>query len=157
MSFMDVLTVISLIARIVSIVLAIVAMKSSAVSEKETRENFDKTKDILHKIETESAVINQSIQKNLTDITTLFSNVLDKVIQDPKEEQFQPMSTQEIDEIIEKDDEKPKKDDFSNQLAMQLLPELIKNPDSLSKLVEISEKLNKEGILWQQITKLPAS
>lgn len=144
MSFMDVLTVISLIASIVSIVLAIVAMKSSAVSEKETRENFDKTKDILHKIETESAVINQSIQKNLTDITTLFSNVLDKVIQDPKEEQFQPMSTQEIDEIIEKDDEKPKKDDFSNQLAMQLLPELIKNPDSLSKLVEISEKLNKK-------------
>ena len=144
MSFMDVLTVISLIASIVSIVLAIVAMKSSAVSEKETRENFDKTKDILHKIETESAVINQSIQKNLTDITTLFSNVLDKVIQDPKEEQFQPMSTQEIDEIIEKDDEKTKKDDFSNQLAMQLLPELIKNPDSLSKLVEISEKLNKK-------------
>jgi hypothetical protein len=119
-------------------------MISSSNSEKETRNNFEKTKDILHKIETESAVINQSIQKNLTDITTLFSNVLDKVIQEPKNEQFQPMSTQEIDKIIEDDDERKKQDDFSNQLAMQLLPELIKNPDSLSKLVEISEKLNQK-------------
>jgi hypothetical protein len=144
MSFMDVLTVISLIASIVSIVLAIMSMISSSNSEKETRNNFEKTKDILHKIETESAVINQSIQKNLTDITTLFSNVLDKVIQEPKNEQFQPMSTQEIDKIIEDDDERKKQDDFSNQLAMQLLPELIKNPDSLSKLVEISEKLNQK-------------
>ena len=63
MSFMDILTVISLIASIVSIVLAIVSMVSSSNSEKETRNNFEKTKDILHKIETESAVINQSIQK----------------------------------------------------------------------------------------------
>lgn len=144
MSFMDVLTVISLIASIVSIVLAIVSMISSSNSEKETRNNFEKTKDILHKIETESAVINQSIQKNLADITTLFSNVLDKVIQNPKDEQFQEISTQEIDKMIEENNEKKKQDDFSNQLAMQLLPELIKNPDSLSKLVEISEKLNKK-------------
>lgn len=144
MSFMDVLTVISLIASIVSIVLAIVSMISSSNSEKETRNNFEKTKDILHKIETESAVINQSIQKNLADITTLFSNVLDKVIQNPKDEQFQEISTQEIDKMLEENNEKKKQDDFSNQLAMQLLPELIKNPDSLSKLVEISEKLNKK-------------
>lgn len=144
MSFMDVLTVISLIASIVSIVLAIVSMVSSSNSEKETRDNFERTKDILHKIETESAVINQSIQKNLADITTLFSNVLDKVIKEPQNEQVQEISTQEIDKIIEEDNQNKKQDDFSEQLAMQLLPELIKNPDSLSKLVEISEKLNKK-------------
>lgn len=143
MSFMDVLTIISLIASIVSIALAIVAMKVSSVSEKETRENFDKTKDILCKIEKESAVINQSIQKNLTDITTLFSNVLDRVIQKPREEKIQQLSMQEIDEIIEKA-EKNQNMDFANQLAMQLLTEAIKNPDGLSKLVEISEKLNKK-------------
>lgn len=144
MSFMDLLTVISLIASIVSIVLAIVSMRSSSMSEKETKENFDKTKDILHKIETESAVINQSIQKNLTDITTLFSNVLDKVIQSPEKDNIQPISEQEIDEMLNEKNEQKEKENFSNQLAMQLLPELIKNPDSLSKLVEISEKLNKK-------------
>lgn len=142
MSFMDLLTVISLIASIVSIVLAVVSMKSSSVAEKETKENFDKTKDILHKIEKESAVINQSIQKNLTDITTLFSNVLDKVIQSPEKDNIQPISEQEIEEILNEKSEQKEKENFSNQLAMQLLPELIKNPDSLSKLVEISEKLN---------------
>ena len=145
MSFMDLLTVISLIASIVSIVLAIVSMRSSSIAEKETKENFDKTKDILHKIEKESAVINQSIQKNLADITTLFSNVLDKVIQSPEKDAMQPFSEQEMDKIFEENNEKKKQDDFSNQLAMQLLPELIKNPDSLSKLVEISEKLNKKN------------
>lgn len=144
MSFMDVLTVISLIASIVSIVLAIVSMVSSSNSAKETRDNFEKTKDILHKIETESAVINQSIQKNLADITTLFSNVLDKVIKEPQNDQLQEISTQEIDKIIEEDNQNKKQEEFSNQLAMQLLPELIKNPDNLSKLVEISEKLNKK-------------
>ena len=144
MSFMDILTVISLIASIVSIVLAIVSMVSSSNSEKETRNNFEKTKDILHKIETESAVINQSIQKNLADITTLFSNVLDKVIKEPQNEQFQEISEKEIDKIVEEKNQNKKQEDFSNKLAMQLLPELIKNPDSLSKLVEISEKLNKK-------------
>ena len=143
MSFMDVLTVISLIASIASIVLSIIAMKLSTESEKETRNNFEKTKDILHKIETESAVINQSIQKNLTDITTLFSNVLDKVIQSPEKDEMKEITEQEVDEIFDEKNSKQKnKEDFSNQLAMQLLPELIKNPDSLSKLVEISEKLN---------------
>lgn len=142
MSFTDLLTVISLIASIVSIVLAVVSMKSSSVAEKETKENFDKTKDILHKIEKESAVINQSIQKNLTDITTLFSNVLDKVIQSLEKDNMQQISEQEIEEILNEKSEQKEKENFSNQLAMQLLPELIKNPDSLSKLVEISEKLN---------------
>lgn len=143
MSFMDVLTVISLIASIASIVLSIIAMKLSTESEKETRNNFEKTKDILHKIETESAVINQSIQKNLTDITTLFSNVLDKVIQSPEKDEMKEITEQKVDEIFDEKNSKQKnKEDFSNQLAMQLLPELIKNPDSLSKLVEISEKLN---------------
>ena len=143
MSFMDVLTVISLFASIASIVLSIIAMKLSTESEKETRNNFEKTKDILHKIETESAVINQSIQKNLTDITTLFSNVLDKVIQSPEKDEMKEITEQEVDEIFDEKNSKQKnKEDFSNQLAMQLLPELIKNPDSLSKLVEISEKLN---------------
>ena len=143
MSFMDVLTVISLIASIASIVLSIIAMKLSTESEKETRNNFEKTKDILHKIEKESAVINQSIQKNLTDITTLFSNVLDKVIQSPEKDEMKEITEQKVDEIFDEKNSKQKnKEDFSNQLAMQLLPELIKNPDSLSKLVEISEKLN---------------
>ena len=130
MSFMDLLTVISLIASIVSIVLAVASMKSSSVAEKETKENFDKTKDILYKIEKESVVINQSIQKNLTDITTLFSNVLDKVIQSPEKDSMQPISEQEIEEMLNEKNEQKEKENFSNQLAMQLLPELIKNPDS---------------------------
>ncbi len=147
MTFMDVLTVISLIASVVSIVLAVVAMTTSKAAERESKMNFEKTqqmlsdthektKDLLHQIDLKSAVINDVVQKNQTQLTTLFSNVLDKVLQPNIEES---VSRTQEDSNVQQENQQS----LSAQMAMQLLPELIRNPDSLSKLVEISEKIKK--------------
>ena len=148
MNMMDVLTVISLIVGIASIVLAIISMISAANSEKRSQENFektqkmmneiyDKTKDLLHDIDTKSSAISVMVEKNQTQLTTLFANVLDKALPNQNKE-ISKMSQEDIDKAI-----KESNTINSNQLAMQLLPELIKNPDSLEKLVDISEKINK--------------
>lgn len=148
MNIMDVLTVISLIVGIASIVLAIISMISATNSEKRSQENFektqkmmngiyDKTKDLLHDIDTKSSAISGMVEKNQTQLTTLFANVLDKALSNQNKE-ISKMSQEDIDKAI-----KESNTIDSNQLAMQLLPELIKNPDSLEKLVNISEKMNK--------------
>lgn len=148
MNLMDVLTVISLIVGIVSIVLAIISMISATNSEKRSQENFektqkmmneiyDKTKDLLHNIDTKSSAISGMVEKNLTQLTTLFANVLDKALPDQNKE-ISKMSQEDIDKVLKESNAID-----STQLAMQLLPELIKNPDSLEKLVNISEKMNK--------------
>ena len=148
MNLMDVLTVISLIVGIVSIVLAIISMISATNSEKRSQENFektqkmmneiyDKTKDLLHNIDTKSSAISGMVEKNLTQLTTLFANVLYKALPDQNKE-ISKMSQEDIDKVLKESNAID-----STQLAMQLLPELIKNPDSLEKLVNISEKMNK--------------
>lgn len=148
MTFMDVLTVISLLVGVASIVLALISMKSASNSERRSQEDFektqkimneiyDKTKDLLHSIDTKSSSISGMVEKNQTQLTTLFANVLDKAIPS-KDKEISKMSQDDIDKIIKENNTLD-----SNRLAMQLLPELIKNPDSLEKLVNISEKMNK--------------
>ena len=147
MNFMDVLSIISLFVGIASIVLALVSMKSAANSERRSQENFektqkmmneiyDKTKDLLHDIDTKSSSISGMVEKNQTQLTTLFANVLDKALPNQNKE-ISKMSQEDIDKIIKENNSID-----SNQLAMLLLPELIKNPDSLERLVSISEKMN---------------
>jgi len=150
----DILTWISLIVGIVSIVLAVVSMISSSNFEKMSQENFektqtmmndiyDKTKDLLHQIDNKSTLINSSVERNTTQLTTLFSNVLDKVIQDQNIKELPDLTNKEtLKKVME--EEKVSNDDISNQIALQLLPELIKNPDSLEKLFAISEKMKKK-------------
>lgn len=148
MTFMDVLTVISLLVGVASIVLALISMKSASNSERRSQEDFektqkimneiyDKTKDLLHSIDTKSSSISGMVEKNQTQLTTLFANVLDKAIPS-KDKEISKMSQDDIDKIIKENNTLD-----SNRLAIQLLPELIKNPDSLEKLVNISEKMNK--------------
>lgn len=148
MNLMDVLTISSLVVGIASIVLAVFSMISANNSERRSQENFektqkmmneiyDKTKDLLHEIDNKSSAISGMVEKNQTQLTTLFSNVLDKALPS-QEKELATMSQEDIDKIIKENNTID-----SNKLAMQLLPELIKNPDSLERLVSISEKMNK--------------
>lgn len=148
MNLIDILTILSLFVGIASIVLAIVSMKSAASSERRSQENFektqkmmndiyDKTKDLLHEIDVKSSSISGMVEKNQTQLTTLFSNVLEKVLPS-QNESLSAMSKEDIDKIINEGNTMD-----STQLALSLLPELIKNPENLEKLVNISEKINK--------------
>ena len=147
MNIMDILTVTSLIVGIISILLAVISMVSASNSERRSQNNFektqkmmneiyDKTKDLLHSIDIKSSNISGMVEKNQTQLTTLFANVLDKALPNHSKDLSQ-MSQDDIDVAIEK------KSIDSDRVVMQLLPELIKNPDSLEKLVNISEKMKK--------------
>ena len=125
MNFMDVLSIISLFVGIASIVLALVSMKSAANSERRSQENFektqkmmneiyDKTKDLLHDIDTKSSSISGMVEKNQTQLTTLFANVLDKALPNQNKE-ISKMSQEDIDKIIKENNSID-----SNQLAMLL-------------------------------------
>ena len=150
----DILAWFSLIVGIVSIVLAIISMKSASNSEKNSQENFektqkmmneiyDKTKDLLHQIDNKSSVISNSVVKCVVQLTNLFSNVLDRVIEDQNKVEIPDVTVdQNLEKIME--EKKINNDEISNQIALQLLPELMKHPENLEKLVAISEKINKK-------------
>ena len=139
----DILAWISLIVGIVSIVLALISMKLSSESEKRSQENFEKTKDLLCQIDTKSAVISNSIDKSIVQLTNLFSNVLDKVIEDQNKIDIPDVTVEKnLEKIME--EKKIDNSEISNQIAMQLLPELMKHPENLEKLVAISEKIKKK-------------
>lgn len=139
----DILAWISLIVGIVSIVLALISMKLSSESEKRSQENFEKTKDLLYQIDTKSAVISNSVDKSIVQLTNLFSNVLDKVIEDQNKIDIPDVTVEKnLEKIME--EKKIDNSEISNQIAMQLLPELMKHPENLEKLVAISEKIKKK-------------
>ncbi len=139
----DILAWISLIVGIVSIVLALISMKLSSESEKRSQENFEKTKDLLHQIDTKSAVISNSVDKSIVQLTNLFSNVLDKVIEDQNKIDIPDVTVEKnLEKVME--EKKIDNSEISNQIAIQLLPELMKHPENLEKLVAISEKIKKK-------------
>ena len=152
MNLMDILTILSLFVGIISIVLATVSMKSAANSEQRSQENFektqkmmneiyDKTKDLLHEIDVKSSSISGMVEKNQTQLTALFSNVLEKVLPS-QNENISAMSKEDIEKIANESNSID-----STKFALSLLPELIRNPDNLEKLVSISEKINKNNSL----------
>ena len=104
-------------------------------------EIYDKTKDLLHQIDTKSAVISNSVDKSVIQLTTLFSNVLDKVIENQNKIEIPDVTIEKnLEKVME--DQKIDNNEISNQIALQLLPELMKHPENLEKLVAISEKIN---------------
>ena len=121
---MDFVVIISLFVGTVSIVLAIITIILSKGSEKDSRANFNETQKLLSDIRSESAVIKEATQKNLEQLTSLFRNLLDKVLG--------PTPT-----ITEQQHDK----ELERQIIAQLVPELLKNPEKLSKLVEVSKEL----------------
>ena len=97
----------------------------------------------MYQIDTKSAVISNSVDKSIVQLTNLFSNVLDKVIEDQNKIDIPDVTVEKnLEKIME--EKKIDNSEISNQIAMQLLPELMKHPENLEKLVAISEKIKKK-------------
>ena len=76
---------------ITSIVLAIVAISTSKSAERESRENYQKTKDVLAEIDKRSAVIESTVTENQQQLLDTVTNLLQETAAPPKanmEEQF---------------------------------------------------------------------
>jgi 2-oxoglutarate dehydrogenase complex dehydrogenase (E1) component-like enzyme len=75
---MGTIEILSLVVSTISTVLAIVAMKLAKSAETEVRTNFQLTKDVLAKIQSESAVVKSTVEtshKALLDTVTHLLNV----------------------------------------------------------------------------------
>lgn len=126
----SILAWISLITGISSIVLAVVAIWTSKSAERESRENYQKTKDLLAEIDKKSAVIEKVVTDNQQQLLDTVTNLL-------------------------KETATPVKTDVGEQFSMALMQTLFAEPEkgnqimqSLQPLIELSERqerLKNEG------------
>ena len=71
----------------------------------------------MHQIDTKSVVISNSVDKSVIQLTTLFSNVLDKVIEDQNKIEIPDVTIEKnLEKVME--DQKIDNNEISNQIAL---------------------------------------
>lgn len=149
----NILVWVALIVGIISIVLSIFMIFLAFKFLKKNQENFeevqnvvndvyDKIKESLYQIDTKSLVITNDVEKSIVQLTNLFSNVFNRIIEYQNKEFIDVTDEKKLEEIMS--EKNIGSDEISNQIALQLLPELIRHPEYLEKLVFISEKISKK-------------
>ncbi len=119
-----VLSIISLIGSIVSIILAIVSMQSSSEHERISRENYDKTKDVLAQIDKKIEVIERLNQEGYNKLQDTITNIVEKTVI-------------------------PQKEDVGEKLGIEFLKNVINNPkkgtEMLKSLAELTDTFGAIG------------
>ena len=136
MENLTIVDVVSLIASLVSLILAIVAIQAAKSSEREVRNNFEKTqnmmveyesrmKDVLSEIDKKSAVIERTVSESQRELMSTMTNIINETVI-------------------------PKKPDMGEELGMQFLQNMMTNPqqagsmiEGLTPLIEMMEKQKK--------------
>lgn len=90
--------IVSLISGIISIFLGAYAIWFAWKESKHSAENYNKTKELLAKIESKAELIDRSVQLQQTQLIAIINKALDKVGQSPID--IHPLSLEEIDQII---------------------------------------------------------
>lgn len=124
---------VSLISSLASLILAIVAIQAAKSSEREVRDNFEKTqkmmveyesriKDVLAEIDKKSAVIERTVSESQRELMSTMTNIINETII-------------------------PKKRDMGEELGIQFLQSMMTNPQQansmiqgLTPLIELMEK-----------------
>ena len=129
---------VSLIVGVVSIILAVIAMNASKKESERSADNYQKTKELLEKIEHKSDLIDRAIQIQQAQLVQIINKALDKIGQSPIE--FQPITEEEINALFE---EKKKPIDSEIQ-------KLKNEVDAMPKIHIGNEppKDSKNGDLW---------
>lgn len=86
MENIDTFSLINFILSISSISLAVVAMIQAHLSVRESRENYQKTKDVLSQIDTRAAVIENTVQKAQDQLMQTVMKIIDEVVIPKKED-----------------------------------------------------------------------
>lgn len=90
--------IVSFASGIISIVLGAYAIIFAWKESKQSSENYNKTKELLAKIEAKSELIDRSVQLQQTQLIAIINKALDKIGQSPID--IQPISLSEIDAIF---------------------------------------------------------
>ena len=95
-----ILSIISLIGGVISIILAIVSMNSSAEHERVSRENYDKTKDVLAQIDKKIEIIERLNQESYNKLQNTITNIVEKTVKQQKEDIGEKMGVEFLKNII---------------------------------------------------------
>jgi hypothetical protein len=91
MENIDIFDLVNFILSISSISLAIVAMIQAHVSAKESRENYQRTKEVLAQIDTRAAVIEATVQKAQDQLMNTVMKIIDELVLPKKEDNAKTM------------------------------------------------------------------
>jgi hypothetical protein len=129
MENLSVVDIISFISSIASLILAIVAIQAAKSSEKEVRDNFEKTqkmmieyesriKDVLSEIDKKSAVIEKTVSESQKELMNTMTNIINETVI-------------------------PKKKDMGEEFGMQFMTQLMNNPTQASAMISALEPIMK--------------
>ena len=107
---------VSLVASIASIVLAGVAIWISASAVRESRDNYEKTKDVLSDIQKSAAVIETTVSANQQQLLETVTTIL-------------------------KETTVPEKMSMEDQAGMMFLQAMIQNPESMGPMIQSLQSL----------------
>jgi len=121
--------VIAFLASISSLILAVVAISTAKNSEKEVRDNFEKTqkvmseyqertKEVLAEIDKKSAIIERTVSESQKQLMDTMTNIINETII-------------------------PKKKDMGEEIGMQFMQQLMANPSQSGDMMAMLEPLMK--------------
>lgn len=122
MNISELMNIVSFVSSIVSVVLAVVAIFAAKASEKEVRENFQKTqemltqyenriKDTLNEIDKKSAVIEKTVSESQRELMTTMTNIINETVI-------------------------PKKQDMGDQFAAMFMQQMFADPQQANFILE---------------------
>lgn len=122
MDWSSLINFVSLISGIVSVVLAIVAIQAAKVSEKEVRDNFEKTQKMLIEYESRMKATLAEIDKK--------SAIIEKTVSESQKDLMNTMTNIINETVI------PKKQDMGEQFAAMFMSQLLSNPHEANSIVD---------------------
>ena len=119
--------VIAFLASIASLILAVVAISAAKNSEKEVRDNFEKTqkvmseyqertKEVLAEIDKKSAIIERTVSESQKQLMDTMTNIINETII-------------------------PKKKDMGEEFGMQFMKKMMENPSQSGDMMAMLEPL----------------
>lgn len=131
MESLSLIETISFLASVSSLILAIVAIYAAKSSEKEVRENFEKTqkvmseyqertKEVLAEIDKKSAVIEKTVSESQRQLMDTMTNIINETVI-------------------------PKKADMGEELGMQFMQQMMSNPAQAGDIMGALEPFIKLG------------
>lgn len=122
MDWSSLMNFISLISGIVSVVLAVVAIQAAKTSEKEVRDNFEKTQKMLIEYESRMKATLAEIDKK--------SAIIEKTVSESQKDLMNTMTNIINETVI------PKKQDMGEQFAAMFMSQLLSNPHEANSIVD---------------------
>lgn len=119
---LDLLTIVSLIVGFLSIVLAIMTIFFSRTTEKETRDNFDKTKEVMNNQYNDNKDVLSEITKQAA--------VIESTVKDGQQQLMETVTT------ILKETTIPKQTTQEEQMTAALLQAFLQDPSSFKGMIE---------------------